>query len=108
MIKIPKGFYDNIKYKVDIIITGEAMDTRVRAANMMMAMQAMQSDPSILQDPTKKAFFFGLLEQAGINPYDFVSQQTPTLEGEIQKGGGGISKPSMPNTAMGGPTQNTI
>jgi len=109
MITIPTGFYDDVKYKIDIIITGEAMDTRVKAANTLMAIQAIQSDPTMLTDPTKKALFFGLLEQAGINPYDFVKSGQPEQQLEQPRvGGGGVSKPAMPNNAVAGTQQSTI
>ena len=109
LIKIAKGFYDNIKYKIDIIITGEAMDTRTKAANLFAALQALTTDPTILSDPIKKKFFYRFLEQGGISPVDFEGieqpQQMPQM---VQRGGGGVSKPAMPQMPMSGEQQATI
>ena len=115
VLTIPAKFYDNLKYKIDISIVGESTDSRVKAANTMMAMQAIQSDPTILQDPAKKKLFFYLLEQGGLNPYDIISSEdikSPADEmlsaGAPQRGGGGVSKPSMPNSAISGTQQTQI
>ena len=109
MVSIPAKFYENIKYKIDIVITGEAVDTRVKAANTMMAMQAIQSDPTILQDPAKKKLFFSFLEQGGLNPYDIISAEDTSGGALEQKmGGGGISKPTLPNNPMPGQSQTTL
>ena len=107
MTLIPAKFYDNIKYKLDITITGESSDVRVKAANTLMAMQAIQSDPTILSDPSKKKLFFSFLEQGGLNPYDIVSPED-TAPQEVGRGGGGISRPSMPSNSIPGQQQTTL
>ena len=107
MTLIPAKFYDNVKYKIDITITGESADVRVKASNALMAMQAIQSDPTILSDPSKKKLFFYFLEQGGLNPYDIVSPEDTTLQ-EVGRGGGGVSRPAMPNAAVAGQQQQTL
>jgi len=109
-ITIPKGFYDNIKYKIDIIITGEAVDTRMKAANLFAVLQAITADPTMLQDPTKKKIIFQYMEQGGLNPYDF---DVPTEEGQVpqvrpQMGGGGVSRPNLPSSPVMGTNQQQI
>jgi len=109
-ITIPKGFYENLKYKIDIIITGEAVDTRMKAANLFAVLQAITADPTMLQDPTKKKIIFQYMEQGGLNPYDF---DVPTEEGQTQQvrpqmGGGGVSRPSLPNSPIMGTNQQQV
>jgi len=108
MIVIPNKFYENLKYKIDIVITGEAVDTRVRAANALMAIQAMQADSTILTDPSKKKLFFYFLEQGGLNPYEIVSTEDVSQPEMTGKGGGGISRPVMPNNSIPGQSQTTL
>ena len=109
MVSIPAKFYENIKYKIDIVITGEAVDTRVKAANTIMAIQAIQADPTILQDPAKKKLFFSFLEQGGLNPYDIISaEDTSGGALEPKMGGGGVSKPTLPNNPIAGTQQTQL
>lgn len=109
LIKIAKGFYQNLRYKIDIIITGEALDTRVRAANLFAALQAVTADPSLLTDPNKRKFFFPWLEQGGLNPTDFEPEVTPpSLETLPGRAGGGISRPVIPATPVAGRREATV
>ncbi len=55
-LTIPKDFYKNVKYDVDIDITGESIDTRVRNATLFAALQAITTDPTVTQDPVKKGY----------------------------------------------------
>lgn len=104
LIKIPKEFYKDIKYKIDITITGEALDNRVRSANMFAILQAITSDPTMMSDPTKKKFLYKIMEAAGVSPIDIEPEITPPTIGEIvsQRAGGGVSRPVMPATPMAG------
>jgi len=105
LVKIPKDFYKNLKYKIDIIITGEQRDSAVYAATLFAALQAITADPTLLTDPTKKKFFYKWLEQGGISPIDIepespmpsirqLGEQMPAPKGA----GGGVSRPVMPAT----------
>lgn len=135
--KIEKGFYENFDYKFDIVITGESRDTQVQSANRQMALQAITSDPSVLQDPAKKALFFKILEAGGINPQEIMDaaneqgvnktamgQQMQQLRSTVEatkgqgatrtpsnpssRGGGGVARPQMPSSNQGGQTEQRI
>ena len=113
LVKIPKEFYKNLKYKIDIDIVGEAIDTRTKSANILAALQAITADPTLLTDPLKKKFFYRFLEQGGISPIDFQpEQETSSIEGvmaERSKGaGGGVSRPSLPQGAVAGTKEATL
>jgi len=98
-VLVPKDFYKDIKYDIDIVITGQDRDVRVESANMAMALQTMMQDPSVLTDPAKRKVFGKQLETVGINIHDIVPDEGPEQQMEEnvrQKQGGGISRPSMP------------
>ncbi len=97
---IPKDFYKNLKYAIDIVITGQDKDMRVQAANMAMALQTMIADPTVLTDPAKRKVFGKQLEAVGINIADITPEEMAPSEQPIQqraeRQGGGISGPSLP------------
>lgn len=105
--KLPRGFYKDNKYDVDIDITGESVDTRVRNATKFAIMQAVTTDPTMLTDPFKKALLLSMAEDGGINLYNFLGVQKKDISTDIaamqaQRGGGGVSSPVMPqNPVMG-------
>jgi hypothetical protein len=111
---LPKNFYKGLKYDIMIDITGESVDTRVRNATKFAILQAIQADPMMLQDPTKKKILFSIAEDGGINLNDFIMQETKTPEEQMTElqgqkmGGGGISAPKMTAGAMPGTSQTTI
>jgi len=103
---IPKGFYKNAKYDIDIEITGESKDVRVVAANTLSALQAMSTDPTLLTDPTKRKIFGQYLEAGGIKIDDFNVPNKQEITGMPMKGaGGGISAPT--NIGGAGETKMT-
>lgn len=112
LVKIPSGFYNNLKYKIDIDIVGEAKDTRVINQNLVMLMQSVTADPSLAPPDVKRKLFMKIAENAGINPTDLTSSETPSTEqlteGVPLRAGGGVSRPTMPNTPVGGQTQQRI
>lgn len=111
LLDIPSEYYKGLKYDIDIDITGESIDTRVRSATYFAGLQAITADPTILTDPTKKKFFFKYLEDGGVNPNDLfdVEQKTPeTIMPEQKMGGGGVSAPSVPTNMVAGAKQATM
>ena len=104
-IRMKKDFYKDIKYQIDIVITGEAIDTSVRASNLLQALQAITADPTVLTDPAKKKIFYKYLEQGGISAIDIEPETTQRGLEELQtptKGaGGGISAPIQQQSGRG-------
>ena len=98
-VHIPKDFYEDIKYIIDIIITGQDKDLRVQSANMATVLQAIQQDGSLLTDPTKRSIFGKLLESIGMSIEDIAQDETTPMTQMVQEQkGGGISRPSLPQT----------
>lgn len=105
IMTIPKNSYEGIKYDVDIDITGESVDTRVRSATRFAILQAITADPTALVDPTKKKIIAGIAEDGGINPSDFFgvdNNRTPAVPS-----GGGVSAPQM-GAQIPGQTMSTV
>lgn len=98
IIFIPKDFYKDLEYDIDVVITGEAKDIRVRAMNLQMALQAITVDPTLLSDPVKRKILAQILEAGGVKLEDIeLSTREPERE-VLTKAvrGGGISKPVLP------------
>lgn len=111
LLKIPKGFYKDVKYDVDIDITGESVDTRVRQATIFAILQAITSDPMMTQDPMKKKILYMIAENGGINPNDFfevekkdVASMMPQIS-PLGRAGGGVSVPALQTNIPGAAAQ---
>lgn len=96
LLKIGKNFYKDLKYKIDIVITGEAINTGIKAANLFAALQAITATPDLLTNPVKRKFFNRWLEQGGLNPVDFQAEIPAELPAPVQvkPAGGGVSRPA--------------
>ena len=114
-LTIPKGFYKNLKYDIDINIVGQAVDTQAQYQAKMAILQAMTADPTMTTDPVKKKILMSMIADAGLEPNDFFGvgdtppQGAPQMPPQQFKGaGGGVSAPQpSPMGNMGQPT-NTI
>ena len=97
-IEVPKGLYDDLNYKITIVIDSENIDLTAKMTTLQTLFQIIGSNPSVLQDPTTKKIIFKMLNLAGFNPHDFESLETPTLQGTIQniqaQRGGSIAAPT--------------
>lgn len=120
LLTIPKGYYKDTKYDVDIDITGESLDTRVRYATRFAILQAITADPTALTDPTKKRIIYGMAEDGGINPSELFGADTRTMEDMMPnvtpdvgggagagsgRAGGGVSAPALGQSLPGQTTQ---
>ena len=106
--ELPEGFFKDFKYGIDIIITGEQMDIRTMNANRLALLQAMTTDPTLLVDPIKRKIIAPMLESTGINLADISIEEQPPLNQVVQRGGGGVSKPTMPVSPVAGTAQQQI
>jgi hypothetical protein len=109
LITIPTQFYKDLKYDLDIDITGESIDTRVRSATLFAILQAITSDPTMIEDPIKRRFLYTMGEDGGVNMNDYLDvipkKPEDMVPVEKQKGGGGVSAPMMAGTSIGQQTQ---
>ena len=107
-LEVPKGFYDDLKYKIDIIITGEQVDTAAKMTTLQTMFQMLGSNPTILKDKRIRKIFYKMVDLAGFNPKDLQLEEEPTgleqMVGEAQAQRGGsiaaIKTPALQPTAM--------
>jgi len=96
-ITIPEKFYDDLKYKIDIVITGERIDVAAKMSTLQVALQLLNANPMLVKDPQLKKIFYRLLQLAGIDPIELeVAPETTAPEEEIIQTvpqGGSISLP---------------
>ena len=111
LLTIPRGFYDDVKYDVDIDITGESVDTRVRYATRFAILQAITADPTMTTDPTKRKILMGMAEDGGINPIELFGTEEKPIESAVQappgRAGGGVSAAAL-GARIGGTTTTTV
>jgi hypothetical protein len=112
ILPVPKGFYDGIKYDIDIDITGESVDTRIRAAAKFAVIQAITADPTMTTDPFKKKILMSYMEDGGINPNDFFDVESKKPDELVQqpqgRAGGGVSAPELGGSPMRGQQVTTM
>ena len=117
LLTVPKGYYKEVKYDVDIDITGESVDTRVRNATIFSILQAITADPTMTQDPIKKKILYFMAENGGINPNDLFDAEKPgDIRNEMAqmmpdsasaRAGGGVSAPAV-GQAIPGAASKTL
>lgn len=67
-LDLPKGFYVNAKYSIDVLITGEQVDSGAKIQTLQMVLQIIGTNPAVIQDATTRKVLFKMLSYAGINP----------------------------------------
>lgn len=97
-IEIPADYYDDIKYKIDIIITNEQIDMASRLSTLQTILQIIGSNPMILQEPRTRKIFYKLLDLTGFSPIDFQLEETADIsetmmQSPLAQRGGSIARP---------------
>jgi len=83
-IQIPKGFYKNLRYKINIVITGEQIDLASKVTTLQTVLVMISQNPTILQDKNTRQVFFELLDSLGISPVRFQVEEPSELEEAIE------------------------
>lgn len=102
-MRIPEGYYDNIKTKVDILTTGENMDKQAMFESLNNLMMTVAQNPQIMTDPALSKLFGKIIDLSGVgvtlpeltNQLN-VEQNQPTLPGQSNPGGAQGVQPGMP------------
>ena len=112
LLPVPENYYKDVKYDIDIDITGESIDTRVRQATIFAILQAVTADPMMTQDPTKRNILYMMMENGGISPDDvFESDKKEPIDyygGQKVMGGGGVSTPNALEANIPGTAGQTV
>lgn len=106
-VEIPAKFYDNLEYKLDIIITNEQIDLAAKFSAVQVVIQMLGSNPTILQDPNTKKYFMQLLEIIGISPASLESVESIEEPQAVPaRVGGSVARTPAP-TALPAKTNTT-
>ena len=98
---IPKGLYDNLKNKVDIIIVGEQIDVGAKTGFLQSIAVMLAQNPTMFQDKRVRKIFYKIFDLMGFNPQDLQMTEEPTGLSEIvgqeraQRGGSVAAPPTM-------------
>lgn len=63
--EVKENFFKNLDYEVDIVSTGENKNIYAQINNGNALLQAMAADPTLLQDPAKRAVLFKVMSSMG-------------------------------------------
>ena len=111
-VEVPDGFYKDLKYKIDIIITNEQIDVASRLTTLQTVLQIIGSNPTILKDPRTRKVFYKLIDLAGFSPVDFGIDETSDLQEQVgtqnAELGGSIARVPSVSTPQRGTAQSTI
>lgn len=94
-VKISKGDYDDLEYRIDVIITGEQIDLAAKISTLQTVLQVLGSNPTIMQDPRTKKVFSKLLDMAGVSPVELGLEGEEAIEipQATAQVGGSIARP---------------
>lgn len=111
-LKIPKGLYDNPKYKIDIMITGEQIDMGRMTQTLDMLILTLGQNPGILDDPRIKRMIYKRIDLLGLNPKDWLPEETPNFQqavgaSRVQRGGS-IARPQPVSSPALAPVEQTL
>lgn len=104
ILDVPKNYYKGIKYDIDIDITGESIDTRIRSATRFALLQAITTDPEMTRDPVKRKFLFDMAEDGGLNPHDLFESEETNIE-DLENTVPSVSTPGGAGGGVSAPTQ---
>lgn len=74
-LEIPDGFYDDVKYRIDIRVTNEQQDVPTDLESLLNILQTVASNPAILQDPFLRSVFEQAMNMVGKSPIGLTSMQ---------------------------------
>lgn len=94
-MSIPENFYDDINYKIDVVVTGEQIDLSGKITTAQVLLQLLFSNPQAMSDPMIKRIFNSIANWAGIPMDTFMNEETPGIQQMTQMApqGGSISIP---------------
>ncbi len=110
-LELPRGFYDDLNYKMKVNIGSEAIDVGGKLTTLWQFIQTIGTNPMVLQNKMVKTALYKAMELAGFNMHDFDDEDVPTIQSVSQQAqsmhGGSVAAPVMPNMPMQAPTQLT-
>lgn len=88
-LEIPDSFYDNARFMVDVLITGENIDNGTKSQVLQLAMQIIGTNPGVVQNPVTKRILFSMLALGGISPVELglLNEQAATPQAQMPQQG---------------------
>lgn len=65
--KVSEGYYKNAKYILDVVVTGESIDTGSKQQMAQLGIQTIGGNPGIVANPATRKLLFYLMNQGGLN-----------------------------------------
>lgn len=102
-LEIPEKEYDDIKYGLDIITTGEQVDVAALQQALQVFIQIVGSNPAVLQNRGTRTALFKSLELSGMSPIDLnLMEEAATSETQQQiPQGGSVGIPNQAQPRQG-------
>ena len=97
---VPDSFYNDAKYRFDLVISGESIDlgAKLNVLNTVLVMVAQ--NPAIFKDPQTRKIIFRMLDYAGISSEEIALQEPEgSIEDVVASKGG-----SLPTLQANGPS----
>lgn len=94
-ISVMKNFFKNLDYYVDLVISGENKNVFAQLGNSQAVLGVLQ-DPTILQDPAKKAILFKMLSSMGMHTSELQDIESKTQEQQATQ----TQAPALPQAQM--------
>ena len=98
-IKIPKGIYEDVMERIEIVIGNETLDLNERAQSLMLLSNMANNNPGSFTPTEMKAIKQKLMESAGFNPHELGGDEPiPSIQEQMQQQrnaqpGGSIASP---------------
>lgn len=93
---LPKDFYKNHKYRIDVVITKENEDTNSMIQGRQMILQLLGSNPAVVANPATRPLILELADLMGVK--DLNLPNVPQLPNQGQPGGQQL-QPGAPTAA---------
>lgn len=104
-LTFPEGYFDDVESYIEIVITGESVDTRAKMISYQWILQMINNNPQVFENPLTREILFRMMELAGISPEEIKIPETTQVPTST---GGSLAKPVIPSNLVLTPEEKTI
>jgi len=98
-IELPDNFYDDLKYRLSLTITGEEINVQAKLSSLQVLLQMLQQNPKLFEDEYTKRVVSQMLNLSGIDPTPFRGDITEGIPGEELIGLAPVERPELSEVA---------
>ena len=96
-VEVPENYYENLRYRTDIVITSESIAVDAKIQTLTTILQTISTNPGILDDERTKSILSRIMDYAGVSPEDLrASKGTQSIPPQVLAGAGGSQRNSPP------------